>query len=136
MTITLDVAYADPVLTARNVCLEHRSLINRNRAAFVAAVLLWWLVPASSRAADPPQDPANPNAPVVNMPDGVQAALPNSVMVTHPDPQCPGSARFRRDSITYTEWANNKAVSTWTNTTETFQTCVDDDPNDAEPPPL
>ncbi len=69
------------------------------------------------------------------MPDGVQAGPLNSTMVIHPDPQCPAMARFRADSISYTEWANRKVVSTWTNTTETFLECVEGDPGAPPAPP-
>ena len=93
------------------------------------AVLLACAAAATSRAQDAPDKP------IVNMPDGVQAAPVNSTMVVHPDPQCPGMANFRSDSISYTEWANNKAVSTWTNTTETFLGCVETDPLAPDPPP-
>lgn len=71
----------------------------------------------------------------VIVPDGVYPSPAVSVMVIHPDPACPGPARFRRDSIEYTEWANRKAVSTWTNTSETFLGCVDGDaPPDGSDP--
>ena len=62
--------------------------------------------------------------------DGVYPTRQTSEMVDHPDPACPGLARFRQDSIEYTEWANQRVVSTWTNTTETFMMCLDSDSAD------
>ncbi len=93
------------------------------------AVLLAGVAAGVSHAQDAPDKP------IVNMPDGVQAAPLTSTMVLHPDPQCPGMANFRSDSISYTEWANNKVVSTWTNTTETFLGCVETDPGAPDPAP-
>lgn len=90
------------------------------------ACLAAGLAPGTSRAADA-KDPA------VRVPDGVQASPVASVMITRPDAQCPAMASFRRDSISYTEWANNVAVSNWTNTSDTFLGCVDADPNGADP---
>lgn len=114
--------------------------VNKSRIAVAAVLALLCCVdPGASRAADAPdsgtQDPATGADPAVRIPDGVQASPTSSVLVTHPDPQCPGAGSFRRNSITYTEWANNKVVSTWTNTTETFQACVDADPSAPETPP-
>ncbi len=84
--------------------------------------------------ADDAQTPDG-QAPAVRIPDGVQASPVTSTMVTRYDPQCPGMASFRRDSISYTERANNLVVSNWTNTSDTFVACVDADPNAAETPP-
>lgn len=95
----------------------------------VAVTVLSCLAPGTGRAADD-QKPA-----AVRVPDGVQASPTTSVMVVHADAQCPAMASFRRDSISYTEWANNLVVSNWTNTTETFLECVDAEPGAPETPP-
>lgn len=110
--------------------------MSERRVAYAAGLaLLACLGPAASRAADARDPAADPNTPLVHMPDGVQASPSGSVLVVHPDPQCPGTASFRRISTTYTEWSNNKAVSTWINTADSFVACVDADPNAPEPPP-
>ena len=93
----------------------------------VALAVLSCLAPGTGRAADD-QKPA-----AVRVPDGVQASPVASVMVVHADAQCPAMASFRRDSISYTERANNRVVSNWTNASETFVACVDADPNAPDP---
>lgn len=107
------------------------------RFVFSAAfALLSCLVAGASRADDaqtPDSQTPDPRTPLVRIPDGVQASPVASAMVTHLDPQCPGMASFRRDSISYTERANNRVVSNWTNTSETFVACVDADPNAPDP---
>lgn len=85
----------------------------RRLTVAVGLALLWLSSPAYSQQAAAP------------VPDGVRMSPVSSVVLTRPDPQCPDLARFRTDSIEYTEWANNVAVSKWTNTTETFLECVD-----------
>ena len=87
-----------------------------SRVAFAVALAL----SASLAAATSRADQA-----VNHVPDGVYPSPTVSEMVTHPSPECPDKAVFRRDSTDYTEWANNVPVSKWTNTSESFLRCVD-----------